>query len=208
MIPSPASRPVRRTKSGLPVHASGPISTATPANASAIPANRSAVNRSTPKPASTSTVITGVAAFRIAASPLVTRVSAQANSANGMTLLSKPITRKARHGISIRPPRSRTSAYSTGTASAVRPSTMVKVGKSAASTRNSRNAPPHGSDSVTSKSQASAVRLCGFDMIFSRMLAAPCQPRPRAATPPVAVTATIDSNNRHRSDIVRRGPVA
>ncbi len=114
-----------------PRSAAGPTRMLTPPIASTSPATRGQVSRSAVNTWASITAKSGVVAFSIAAIPLDTCVSAQANRLNGITLFSMPSTARLPHGacrVSDCPREART-RFRAMAAKAVRPSTRVKGGR-------------------------------------------------------------------------------
>ena len=121
------------------------------------PATRCASSLSSPAAAITSTVNSGVVAFRIEANPLETSVCPVTISENGSTLLSSAMAKKGFQPATVRGNRI-LYAHSTGrrirAASATRSSTTVSGGSSRSTMPLKKNEPPHSTESTASSDQS------------------------------------------------------
>jgi len=129
----------------------------TPPKPSATPSPRAGVSFSSEvAKCATSTVNSGVIAFRTEASAPVICPCASTNSVKGTALFKSPITNSAGHnarGGSAAPFR-RTTPHRISAARPTRPQTTVKGGRPASASSLNKKDPPHKRDRVQSKSQS------------------------------------------------------
>jgi len=104
----------------------------------------------------------GVVAFRIEASPLAMWVWPHTIRENGMTLLSRPMPKKAaqsRTPRGIRCPVARTTTWRIKAARPTRRTTMVNGGSSFTAIPVKKNDPPQSTERASSKAHSRAVML-------------------------------------------------